>query len=42
MKPTCVVRNEVEGFLLGRFFRSTEKCAKYLTPLIEPQGKIKK
>ena len=35
-------RNEMEGFLLGRFPKSTERNVKLETDLTEPQGKIKK
>ena len=34
-------RNEMEGFLLGRFFGSTERRVSYQADLTEPQGKIK-
>ena len=36
-----VARNEVEGFLPGRFFRDTERNVKSPIHLNEPQGKIK-
>ena len=39
--PRRVARNVVEGFLLGCFFRYTERNVKFLTYLTEPQGKIK-
>ena len=41
VNPNDVARNEMEGFLLGRFPRSTEKGFNVQTPLTEPQGKIK-
>ena len=37
-----IARNEMEGFLLGRFPRSTEGAVKSQTYLTEPQGIIKK
>ena len=37
-----VARNEMEGFLLGRFFSSNTETAKFLNTVTYPQGKIKK
>ena len=31
----------MEGFLLGCFFNSTERCVSYQADLTEPQGKLK-
>ena len=36
-----LARNEMEGFLLGHFFRYTERHVNLQTRLTEPQGKIK-
>jgi hypothetical protein len=36
-----IARNEMEGFLLGRFFRYTERNVKLETDLTEPQGTLK-
>ena len=41
-KQAREVWNEVEEFVLGCFFISTERRVNYLTLLTEPQGKIKK
>ena len=37
-----VARNEVEGFLLGCFFRFKEDTSQAQIYIISPQGKIKK
>ena len=37
-----IARNEMEGFLLGGFFRYTERNVKLGTDLAEPQGTLKK
>ena len=36
-----IARNEMEGFLLERFFRYTERNVKLETDLTEPQGTLK-
>ena len=37
-----IAHNEMEGFLIGCFFRYTQRHAKIQTRLTEPQGKFKK
>ncbi len=39
--PESQARNEMEGFLLGCFFNSTERHVFCQTNFTEPQGKIK-